>query len=286
MENLENFVGTESTLQTNFQEGTPYFSYCSERPDPREIVALGPSDSPTIQKISEILAKEIKEFNLTVKIYDTQEQIWDLLKIQKEGICFGAFLDRADFQNKKFDLTMIFEDKDTDGRLDSNIPSQRNKAYNYDKKSLDFRSFMQYKVGGYTYLQNIFSNVILQSLTTEDASISMMVSPMKNQAIYDNFWVPLVSDQFAFISMMMFLPSVFSLTYYTVREKETKIRGLMKIMGLTDTTYWVSWFYYYQSANTILCLIVVGLCAYVFHIWTLVFLFLYIWIFSIWTFAF
>jgi hypothetical protein len=43
----------------------------------------------------------------------------------------------------------------------------------------------------------------------------------------------------------MFVPVLYNTVYRIVKEKESKTRESMKMMGLTDTSYWMSWFVFY-----------------------------------------
>jgi hypothetical protein len=50
----------------------------------------------------------------------------------------------------------------------------------------------------------------------------------------------------------MYVPIVYSTVYRIVQERENRARESMKMMGLTDTPYWLSWFCFYTFQNTIL----------------------------------
>jgi len=41
------------------------------------------------------------------------------------------------------------------------------------------------------------------------------------------------------------------MTFKIVREKESRAKETMRIMGMTDLPYWLSWFAYYTCINTI-----------------------------------
>ena len=54
----------------------------------------------------------------------------------------------------------------------------------------------------------------------------------------------------------MYIAPLFRTTYRMVAEKETKMRESMRMMGMKDFPYWMSWFSYYTIVNTVLSLIV------------------------------
>ena len=57
-----------------------------------------------------------------------------------------------------------------------------------------------------------------------------------------------------FLIMSYFLP-LYRLAYRIGNEKETRARESMKMMGLGDTAYWLSWFTYFMIYVTIISLI-------------------------------
>lgn len=51
--------------------------------------------------------------------------------------------------------------------------------------------------------------------------------------------------------LMAYIPPVYNLTFKIVREKETRAKETMRIMGMTDLPYWLSWFVFYTAINTV-----------------------------------
>ncbi len=41
------------------------------------------------------------------------------------------------------------------------------------------------------------------------------------------------------------------MTFKIVREKESRAKETMRIMGMTDLPYWMSWFIFYTVINTV-----------------------------------
>ncbi len=40
-----------------------------------------------------------------------------------------------------------------------------------------------------------------------------------------------------------------------VKEKETRIKESMRMMGMKDTSYWLSWYVYYTIITTLICIL-------------------------------
>ena len=43
---------------------------------------------------------------------------------------------------------------------------------------------------------------------------------------------------------------MYNLTFKIVREKESRAKETMRIMGMSDISYWMSWFVFYTLINT------------------------------------
>ncbi len=55
-----------------------------------------------------------------------------------------------------------------------------------------------------------------------------------------------------FFLLVMFIPPVYNMVFLIVKEKESKTRESMRMMGLTDIPYWLSWFLFYSAINTVM----------------------------------
>lgn len=55
--------------------------------------------------------------------------------------------------------------------------------------------------------------------------------------------------------LLGFIPPVYNITFKIVREKESRIKETMRIMGMADFPYWASWFVFYMCLNAALTLI-------------------------------
>mmetsp|Transcript_6762 Transcript_6762/g.9279 ORF Transcript_6762/g.9279 Transcript_6762/m.9279 type:complete len:88 (-) Transcript_6762:2067-2330(-) len=60
----------------------------------------------------------------------------------------------------------------------------------------------------------------------------------------------------SFCLFIMYIPPIFRTTYRIVAEKESKVKESMRMMGLRDMPYWLSWLTYYTFVNTMISTIV------------------------------
>ena len=76
-----------------------------------------------------------------------------------------------------------------------------------------------------------------------------MFQPMQTDtSIYDPFGQALGLLLPLFL-LLAFIPPVYNMTFKIVREKETRAKETMRIMGMTDLPYWLSWFMFYTCIN-------------------------------------
>jgi len=81
---------------------------------------------------------------------------------------------------------------------------------------------------------------------------------------------PMMKDPFAFMLsmlspyffMLMYIPMVYRTTYRIVQEKELRVREIMRMMGMSDASYWASWFLYHTMISTAISCIAYLLAGY------------------------
>ena len=181
---------------------------------------------------------------------------------------------------------MIFDDVTKERSDDSNMPNQQLDAYDKYRRKPDTESWLQYKQGGYAYLQNLFSNKILRDRVGGASYISMLYLPMKSSNYNKDDFAEAATEMWNFFILFIFLAPLYRFTFNSVNEKETKIREAMKIMGLTDLPYWLSWFTYYITINTIQSVIMLLFLLPVFENSNKLLVFLYIWLYGMTMFGF
>ena len=59
--------------------------------------------------------------------------------------------------------------------------------------------------------------------------------------------------------LLGYIPPVYNLTFKIVREKETRTKETMRIMGMADLPYWLSWFVFYTLINTVVTTLAWGI---------------------------
>ena len=167
-------------------------------------------------------------------------------KKRDELICFGLkFL--YDESNNTFDYSLHFFDFEIIGRGDtSDVPTCKYGMFDKYQNGPDLQSYGIYTNGGYNYVMKVVNEYILKNQTNNKySSLSYAVTPMK----YIDYRVDPFGQLFAGITAICILIAyIFPLNIYVykiVKEKETRIREGMKIMGLGDSEYFLSYFIQY-----------------------------------------
>lgn len=83
-----------------------------------------------------------------------------------------------------------------------------------------------------------------------------MVVPSKLPPYVIDDFGQLITGLLSFCLFIMYIPPIFRTTFRIVSEKESKVKESMRMMGLRDTPYWLSWLTYHTMVNTIMTTIV------------------------------
>lgn len=86
-------------------------------------------------------------------------------------------------------------------------------------------------------------------------TIGILAAPMKTGASVNDDFAPVFGLTSFFITLMYLIP-VYRITFRIVSEKESRARESMKMMGLKDSSYWLSWFTYYFLLVTTISVVI------------------------------
>jgi ATP-binding cassette subfamily A (ABC1) protein 3 len=112
----------------------------------------------------------------------------------------------------------------------------------------NFQNSNLFSGNGFLYIQKIIADNILAMKTGEDTSEIevFMTSGFTNAFIRDDFMEG-IGQTFPLFILLVFLAPIYRLVGFVVSEKASRSREGMKMMGLNDAPYWLSWFIYYFS---------------------------------------
>ena len=217
--------------------------------------------------------KTIDEMEKVIKAKDYNQKKGEL-------ICFGLrFL--YDKRQNNFDYSLHFFDFEKIGRGDtSDIPTDKKGMFDTFQSFPDLQSYGIYANGGYNYMMKVVNEYILKNQTNKRyASLSYAVTPMK----YIDYKVDPYGQFYGYVTVLFILVAyLFPLNIYVykiVGEKESRIKEGMKIMGLGESEYFLSYFIQYivvslfiSAINAFLYNLVLSQIPY-YYIYGLIFLF-------------
>ena len=210
---------------------------------PDEIKEKMINESKYFNNISGIMLSEISFMD-----FNNEEEMEKYIKSEKYGqseetppICFGISFSE-DRDNHKYDYSLHYFENDNHG--DQNVP---NSPYLKDPFQTvpDFGSYNKYQYNGYTYIMKIITDYIYNQEIDNETKINFGILPMKyNSYKYDPFSNNLGKLSSYFI-VIAYISNLGIYVYRMVLEKETKAKEGMKIMGLTEGIYFLSFFVKY-----------------------------------------
>jgi len=162
------------------------------------------------------------------------------------------------------------------------IPSQLKPSWNPSSNEPKTTNYSQYALRSYSTLQNIVANVILKVKSgVESASIAQVVVPLPNATVQLDAFSQILSATLPLFLLSMYILPVYNMVFLIVKEKESKAKESMRMMGLTDLPYWLSWLVYYSIINTVISLIAWAvLCINVITASSPLYLFFFIWLYG------
>lgn len=115
----------------------------------------------------------------------------------------------------------------------------------------DPEAYGLYLQNGYSLIQNWAANTILQKATSKtDAQIATVVVPFKSPPTEVDFYPLVLFGVFPFFVQLMYIPFLYRTVNRVVGEKFTRAKESMRMMGMSDLAYWLSWWVYWTGINT------------------------------------
>ena len=237
-----------------FQICSPYNNQGEQRPliasigIPEEIKTQMIADSQEFKTLInfELNKNSFKEFS---SIEEMENYIKDIKYTADPNglICFGLRFS-YDSNTKKYDYSLHFFDFDKTGKEGiQDIPSNKDKGFFDDFQSgPDLTSFLLYKNGAYSYMMKIVNQYILRQETGDNnAELNYGITAMKYIDYRVDSFGNFLGYMITIILVIAYMSPLSIYVYRIVGEKETKTKEGMKIMGLGEGEYFLSYFIQY-----------------------------------------
>ena len=252
------------------------FQICSssnEQFEERKIIAsLGIPGDIKQQMINDaelFKTKRINDFTLTMdsfqefsSVEELNEYIKDPSYLSKKDklICFGVKFS-YDEENKHYNYSLHFFDYPKQGNEGiQDIANNAQGMFDPFQTGPDLNSFMRYKNGAYSYMMKIINQYILRRETGKsDAELNYGIAAMKYIDYRSDSFGEFMGYMIGVILVMAYMSPLSLYVYRMVGDKESKIKESMKIMGLEEGQYFLSYFIQYTVINIFSSIINAGL---------------------------
>jgi len=106
---------------------------------------------------------------------------------------------------------------------------------------------------GFVYMQNWVANTILRRKTNKpDASIVVVTVPTKVPKLELNRFVLFMEVCATYFVLTLYAPLLYRTVHRIVHEKESGLKSYLEVMGVTNVSYWVSWWIYFTMKNLVI----------------------------------
>jgi hypothetical protein len=206
----------------------------------------------------------------------------DYGKSNKPTICFGVYFKKTDSQHYSASLH-YFNDFITHGIED--VPNNLKEPNEEMQQGPNMNDIIKYSNDGYIPMMNIIANYILKEETNQDSYINYGFAVQKYDSYQYNEFASFAGLYFTFFVVLSYLCPLILYVLKMVVEKESRSKEVMKIMGMGEGTYFLSYFVEFFIINIIYCLAVGYIARLMFFKIPYWYLVLYLWLFGLNVFA-
>ena len=205
------------------------------------------------------------------KFFDSKEDMFEYVEHKeymidienRVGLCFGISYSEETsgdgFTEHKFELH--FDDQEQSDY--ANIPSQIQAAHDRFSNVPDFTSYYQYVQQGFNLMQNWCANSILRGkLFNLDASIISLVKPMRTTEFVKDDFVFAQQQILPLFMIVIFLLPIYRMISLIVSDRMMKTKDMTRSMGISESSYWLSWFIYYLIGITFVTVALAAMLTY------------------------
>ena len=235
----------------------PELKICSvfnSKHQPRPLIATIGIDNSLKEKIISDSLRYKSFFNLSLTIdnfrdFENIEQMNDYVTSSKYGqnshyplICFGMRLEIKGPHKYEYSLH-YFDSVLSEGVKD--IDDAKRGVFDRFQTGPDLESYKLYQSSGYSYIMKLINQYILQQETDNNAKIDFAIIPMPYVDYRSDPFSKAIGYMIPFFIIIAYMCPLCLYVYRMVDEKENKSKEGMKIMGLSEGTYFLSYFIQY-----------------------------------------
>ena len=207
----------------------------------------------------------------------------DYGKDDKPTICFGIYFKQNG--NKDYSASLhYFNDPIQHGNED--VPNNLRPVNEEMQQGPNMNDVKKYSDDGYIQMLNILANYILKdSDSTKDGYINYGFAIQKYDSYKFNDFAAYAGVYYTFFAILSYLCPLILYVLKMVVEKESRSKEVMKIMGMGEGTYFLSYFVEYFIVNIIYAFALAFISKLTFHYIPYLVFVLYLWLFGLNIFA-
>lgn len=144
-------------------------------------------------------------------------------------------------------------------RTPSEVPEEELEAYGILKKEMIATYYLPWLTSGFVTLQQYLDNIILneeKQYATNQAKIKAKSCSERVEAHTEDGLADVMVGNYGQFIVFPLIIIFLRMTYGLLIEKEKRIREGMRIMGMRDISFYLSWIIFYMIKYTIISLIV------------------------------
>lgn len=170
-------------------------------------------------------------------------------QINYPELCFGINLQRK--SETDFSYSLSYFDSTIRNSI-SNVPSTLKKSLDPFQIGPDIASYAKWISSGYLYMMKLVNSIILQVITNnQNANINIGVINQKFESFSQDPFANFLGFMLPFFLVIAYICPLCILVFRMVKEKETRAKEGMRIMGMKDSVYFLSYFLQYLIINTV-----------------------------------
>ncbi|EAR99563.1 ABC transporter family protein (macronuclear) [Tetrahymena thermophila SB210] len=243
-------------------------------------VALIPETGDLVDQVDHMLQNE---FGYQTKRWPSVDALYNF--VQEDGyrweVCFGIELPAP--VSGKYSYQLLFNNTGPPTHEDDEVPdTTRPDVYKYKTEMKD-PLFDLWVDSGFLTLQHYIDNLILKKETgNPSAGITAKIYPIQSPSYTQDKIDEQLSNNFGPFMILPMILSFLRLVQSLLVEKEKKIREGMKIMGMQDSSFYLSYIIQYLITYTVISLLMaMVLKISIFKKSDYFFLFIWFWLFTI-----
>lgn len=151
------------------------------------------------------------------------------------SLCFALEILNYDTVNNNYQIAIRYDN--------DYIPSTNNNAYSWSTQVPDWSDYNTTLKSGILYTMSTITDYLLQSVYVQNKNFSVAYVPMMTQTYPNDSISSFINSFLPIIFLLSFLLPLLMVVYQMAEEKESKLKAIMKMMGLRESTYILSWYF-------------------------------------------